>query len=112
MWMDEPKKDEGQISATRAAFKRVESCRISLDRFVLAHFFLIFFVSFAIGIVFLHSTMTLFNWEMSENSVIDILQGFLYKASELGYEYRPPEDVRSTTVYKITLNTSNLSLST
>merc|ERR1711962_901444 len=48
--------------------------KLAIDRFVLTHFFLIFFVSFIIGVVFLHSTITLWQWSMNEDTIMDILQ--------------------------------------
>jgi len=66
---DENKSGKSRLSSAKSTFRI-----LAIDRFVLTHFFLIFFVSFAIGILFLHSTLTLWQWQTNEEALIMTLE--------------------------------------
>ncbi|XP_057308853.1 uncharacterized protein LOC130647124 [Hydractinia symbiolongicarpus] len=48
--------------------------KLTIDRFVLAHFFLLFFVSFVIGVLFLHSTITIWEFQTNEEALLSTLE--------------------------------------
>jgi len=97
-------KSAGARLSASATFKK-----LALDRFVLTHFFLIFFVSFIIGIVFLHSTITLWQWSMNEDTIMDILQTATNGFTAPDKDEQPKMKITTTTVKSLVNDTKSSS---
>ena len=91
---------------------RISACgtlrKLTIERFVLTHFFFVFFVSFTIGIMFLHSTTTLWQWSMNEDTMVDIL---LTATNGFTSDNVTPQSVQGQTVVNGPVNETKLSAS-
>ena len=71
------REESGDTKSADGARTHLSTCgtlrKLTIERFVLTHFFFVFFVSFIIGVMFLHSTTTLWQWSINEDTMMDIL---------------------------------------
>eukprot|EP00794_Sanderia_malayensis_P011766 gene11766-12983_t len=53
-------------SSASTKMQSSEPCRTPIERSLLAHFFFIFAVSFFLGVIFLHSTLRFWSWQVND----------------------------------------------
>ncbi|XP_047145310.1 uncharacterized protein LOC124818429 [Hydra vulgaris] len=47
---------------------------LNTDRFVFTHFFFLFVLCFVVGVIFLHSTINLWNYQTNEDVLMNLLE--------------------------------------
>lgn len=62
--MSQEKSEE--ISSSTSKNQSAEPCRTPIERSLLAHFFFIFAISFFLGVIFLHSSLQFWSWQVNE----------------------------------------------
>lgn len=67
-----PNVDEGMADDNDVTVEKIMGGRLSVG-FVIRHFIVIFAVSFILGVLFLHYSVTFWQWTLGEDSIMNIL---------------------------------------